>query len=64
MIKFKKWGPWTDMSVGKNEEGYFFCLQARRREDGKVQFRVEKNTWTCDAPTIDLNDLKKANIPC
>jgi hypothetical protein len=42
MIRFYKWSDWTDIKAGTDEFGCFFVLQSRRREDGKIEMRVEK----------------------
>ena len=57
MIKFKKYGPWTDLSIG-NFDSQFFLLQGRRRSDGKVQFRVESSKSAYNASNIDLKKLQ------
>lgn len=57
MKLFKKWGNWVDLSVGKCNE-QFYLLQARRRTDGKVQFRVSGSKEAYNAPSINLETLK------
>jgi hypothetical protein len=53
---FKKWGEWTDLSIG-NYSATFYLLQARRRSDGKVQFRVASSTSAFNCPMIQLTHL-------
>lgn len=49
-----KWGKWTDLSTGAIHE-HRYLLQARRHENGRVQFRVERSpaAWTCNKPTLE-----------
>ncbi len=59
-----KWSNWQDMSVSRINE-HVFLLQARRHENGKVQFRVERSpdAWGCNPPTIEqLNKVQPSRI--
>jgi hypothetical protein len=49
-----KWGQWTDLST-TGYMGYKYVLQARRHEDGRIQYRVEKSSdcYTCAIPTLE-----------
>jgi hypothetical protein len=40
MFKKYKWSNWYDINTGAFSN-YFYVLQARRRNDGKVEFRID-----------------------
>lgn len=40
MFKRYRWGNWTDLMLNEYD-GEFYLLQAKRRADGKLKFRVE-----------------------
>ena len=52
-----KWGKWTDVIVGASS-GDKYLLQARRHEDGKVQFRVVHDT-IFGSELLTLDKLKE-----
>ena len=54
-----KWGKWSDISVGSCC-GIKYVLQARRRENGKIQMRVERLMGAYDTvahPTLEQLEL-------
>jgi hypothetical protein len=58
MFKKYKWSNWEDINTGAFSN-VFYLLQARRRNDGKVEFRVEKSKSCYTMKQIDLSDLEK-----
>ena len=58
MFKNFKWSNWFDINTGAFGN-YFYLLQARRRNDGKVEFRVETSKACFSMKQITLTDLKK-----
>jgi hypothetical protein len=61
MFKKYKWSNWYDINTGAFSN-YFYLLQARRRNDGKVEFRVEKSQACFSMKQIELSDLEKVKI--
>jgi hypothetical protein len=57
MFKKYKWSNWIDVNTG-SFSNYFYLLQARRRCDGKLQFRVEKSELCFSLKQIELTDLE------
>ncbi len=59
-FKRLRWGNWTDLFISESD-GEFYLLQAKRRADGKLKFRVEVSDicWMDDKPdtSIDLNKV-------
>lgn len=55
-----KWGKWETLSMGTVSAQYFL-LQARKHENGKVQFRVEvsKSAYGTDLAIAEENFAKK-----
>ena len=58
MFKKYKWSNWQDINAGAFSN-YFYVLQARRRNDGKVEFRVEKSKVCFSMKNIEISDLEK-----
>lgn len=58
MTLFKRWSKWEDLSIGQCN-CQFYLLQARRRSDGKVQFRVAESKTSYNCPNIKLEDIAK-----
>ena len=61
MFKIYKWSNWRDINTGAFSNR-FYLLQARRRNDGKVQFRVEISEACFSMKQIVLSDLKKVQL--
>jgi hypothetical protein len=57
MFKKYKWSNWYDINTGVIGS-YFYLLQARRRADGKLKFRVESSEHCPTHKKIELSDLK------
>jgi hypothetical protein len=58
MFKIKKWSNWQDINSGAFSNR-FYLLQARRRCDGKVEFRVETSKACFSMKQIEILDLEK-----
>ena len=56
-----KWGQWTDLS-STGYMGYKYLLQARRHEDGRIQYRVEKSGDGYGGTTPTLEQLEKVTF--
>ena len=56
-----KWSNWFDINSGSMYNCYY-VLQARRRKDGKLQFRVveSKNCYT--GKLLELSELEKVKL--
>lgn len=56
---FKKWGKWNNLTIGE----WHYCIylvQARKRSDGKIQFRLERQdgVFAGEEPTMEqINTL-------
>ena len=61
MFKNHKWSNWYDINTGAFSN-YFYLLQARRRNDGKVEFRVETSKVCFSMKQIELLDLEKVKL--
>lgn len=55
-----KWGNWETMAMGTCA-AKFYLLQARKHENGKVQFRVEvsRTAYGADLAIAEENFVKK-----
>lgn len=61
MFKNYKWSNWYDINTGAFSN-HFYLLQARRRNDGKVKFRVEISKACFSIKQIELLDLEKVKL--
>jgi|688.fasta_scaffold839452_2 hypothetical protein len=61
MFKNYKWSNWCDINTGAFSN-HFYLLQARRRNDGKVEFRVEESKACFSMKQINLSDLEKVRL--
>ena len=58
MFKNYRWSNWFDINTGAFQN-YFYLLQARRRNDGKIEFRVEESKACFSMKQIELLHLEK-----
>jgi hypothetical protein len=61
MFNNHKWSHWYDINTG-SFSNHFYLLQARRRNDGKVEFRVETSKACFSMKQIELSDLEKVKL--
>ncbi len=61
ILCFKKWSNWYDINTG-SFNNQFYLLQARRRQDGKLQFRVVESKYCFTRKPIELLDLEKVKL--
>ena len=61
IFKKYRWSNWFDINTG-TFSNYYYVLQARRRNDGKIEFRVEGSKPCYTMKPIELSDLEKVKI--